>query len=206
MSEPDKTFRNRLLDVEKTDDAYKQRYERQVREMFEKKMNYPGRAGFAVLTIVGLLTALPFAELTFSNIGFGMGLIVRVVTIPALVLALTWAVMTGWIAARGRFNLKTLPPRMAGIGIALGFFGVVLFLFVFIVPVTLEDPADLRSTWNTVLGIQLSLIAFFFLVIVGLCLVLRLLYRIQFQTREKLLEIEYRLAQIDERFEGRAKK
>jgi len=174
--------------------------------MFEKKLSYLGRAGFAALALVGLLAALPFAELTFSKVGSGMEYVVRIVTIPGLVLALTWAVVTGWIAARGKFNLRTMPPRIAGIGIVLGFFGIVLYLFVFIVPVTLNDPTDVRSTWSGVLGIQLSLIAFVFLVIVGLCVVLRILYRTQFQTREKLLEIEYRIAELAEKVESKSSK
>jgi hypothetical protein len=200
MNEKDKTMRDRLLDVEKPNIANREEYQKRMQAIVSKKLSLLERLGFAALAIVGLLAALPFAELSFSKVGPGMEFVVRIVTIPGLVLALTWAVVTGWIAARGLFNLRTLPPRIAGIGIALGFFGVVLYLFVFIVPITMHDPTDARS----IFGIQLSLIAFFFLIIVGLCVVLRILYRIQFQTREKLLEIEYRIAELAEKFEGKS--
>jgi Na+/proline symporter len=203
MNRTDKTMSERLVDAEKTNTTHREEYQKLMQAIVSRKLSFLERLGFAALAIVGLMAAFPFAELSLSKIGSGMGFIVRIVTIPGLVLALTWAVVTGWIAARGLFNLRTLPPRIAGIGIALGFFGVVLFLFVYIVPVTLNDPTDVRSTWSGVWGIQLSLIAFFFLIIVGLCVVLRLLYRIQFQTREKLLEIEYRIAELAEKVEGK---
>jgi hypothetical protein len=199
MTEKDTAIRERLLDMEKPGIANREEYQKRMQAIVSRKLSFLERIGFAALAIVGLLAALPFAELSFSKVGSGMEFVVRIVTIPGLVLALTWAVVTGWIAAGGRFNLRTLPPRIAGIGIALGFFGIVLFMFVFIVPITMQDPTDARS----ILGIQLSLIAFFFLVIVGLCVVLRLLYRIQFQTREKLLEIEYRIAELAEKVERR---
>ncbi len=200
MNEKDTNMRDRLLDIEKPNVANREEYQKRMQAIVSKKLSFLERLGFAALAIVGLLAALPFAELTFSKVGPGMEFVVRIVTIPGLVLALTWVVVTGLIAVRGLFNLRTLPPRIAGIGIALGFFGVVLYLFVFIVPITMHDPTDARS----IFGIQLSLIAFFFLVIVGLCVVLRLLYRIQFQTREKLLEIEYRIAELAEKVERKS--
>jgi Na+/proline symporter len=202
MNELDRTFRNKLLDVEKTNATYKQRYEKEVRAMFEKKLSYLGRAGFAALAVVGLLAALPFADLAFSKVGAGMGFYARVVTVPGLVLALAWAVLMGWVAIRGKLSLRTLPPRIASIGIVLGFFCIVLYLFVFIVPITRNNPTD----WRSIFGIQLALIAFFFLVTIGLCVVLRILYRTQFQTREKLLEIEYRIAELAEKVESKSSK
>ena len=200
MNDEDTKMRDRLLDVEKTNIAHREEYKKYMQDMVSRKLSFLGRIGFAALAIVGLLAALPFAELTFSKVGQGMAFVIRIVTVPGLILALTWAVVMGWIAARGKFNLRTLPPRMAGLGIALGFFGVVLYLFVFIVPITMHDPTDARS----IFGIQLSLIAFFFLVILALCVVLRILYRIQFQTREKLLEIEYRIAELAEKVERKS--
>ena len=199
MSELDKSMSEKLLNMEKPNTAKLAEYQRQMQTILSKKLSLFGRVGFAALAIFGLVAALPFAELSFSNVGPGMKCVVRIVTIPGLVIALAWALLTGWIAASGRFNLRTLPPRIAGLGIALGFFGVVLYLFVFIVPITMHDPTDARS----IFGIQISLIAFFFLVIVGLCIVLRLLYRIQFQIREKLLEIEYRIAELAEKVENK---
>ena len=198
MNKKEETIREGLLAMEKKDIDKKSEYEKQINAMVSKQLSFPARFGFAALAIVGLLFALPFAEMSFSKVGPGLEFIVRIVTIPGLVLALTWAVVTGWIAARGQFNLRTLPPRMAGLGIILGFFGIVLFLFIFIVPITLHKPTDASS----IFGIQLSIIAFFFLVTIGLCVLLRILYRMQFQVREKLLEIEYRIAEIAEKDES----
>jgi len=47
--------------------------------------------------------------------------------------------------------------------------------------------------------------AFFLLNIIGLCAILGTLYRGQFKSEEKLLEIEYHLADLAERTDPQAK-
>lgn len=202
MSETDKTFRDELLDMEKPSLGSKEEYERQVQAMVEKKVDYFWRVVFGALAGVGLLVALPFAEVALSRGGGFLGFFAHAVTILGLAVALAWAVLTGWVAIRGKLNLRTGPARMAALGIALGFFCVVLFLFVYIIPIMREAPTD----WRSIFGIQLSLIGFSFLVIVGLCVVLSVLYRTQFKTREKLLEIEYRIAELAEKMGGKSEK
>lgn len=202
MSETDKTFRDKLMDMEKASVGSKQEYERQVQTMVEKKISRLWRVVFAALAVVGLLVALPFGGWAFSNVGCGMGCFLRIFIVSGFIVALLWAILMGWIAIRGRYNSMTQPPRIVGLGIVLGFFCIVAFLFVYIIPITLHEPMDRRS----ILGIQLSIMGFSFLVIVGLCVVLSVLYRTEFQTREKLLEIEYYIAELAERMEGKSSK
>jgi hypothetical protein len=57
--------------------------------------------------------------------------------------------------------------------------------------------------WRIKLDEQLAIVVFFLLVFISLYLILRTLYRLEFRTREKLLEIEYRLADLAEKFEGK---
>ena len=78
---------------------------------------------------------------------------------------------------------------MATIGIAFGFFFMLYLMLVFIFPIALNESTD-----RSIIGIHIALIGFFFVVTVALCLIIRALYRVGFKTREKLLEIEYRLA------------
>ena len=167
--------------------------------MLEKKLNYFWRAGFAILSLLGLLAAIPFFELASSRMGHNdLGVFVRIVTVSGGMLALAWMVLMGWIAATGKFNLRNQPARMAAIGIAFGFFFMLYLMLVFIFPIALNEPTD-----RSIIGIHIALIGFFFVVTIALCLIIRALYRVGFRTREKLLEIEYRLADLAEKFDSK---
>ena len=203
MNKSENTFRDKLLDMEKPNSNYREKYEKEVKAMLEKKLNYLWRVGFVVLGLVGLLVAISFAEMASSRGGDdSLRLFARLVTVPGAVLGLAWSVLMGWVAVTGKLNLRTQPARMAAIGVALGFFFVAYFMFRFVVPITVENPTDYRS----ILGVQLALIGFFFVVTVGICLLLRIAYRTEFKTREKLLEIEYRIAELAEKVEGKSEK
>ncbi len=203
MNKSEKIFRDRLLDMEKTSTNYREKYEKEVKAMFEKKLNYSWRVGFVALGLAGLLAAIPFAELASKRMGDEtLGLFIRLVTVPGALLGLAWSVLMGWVAVKGKLNLRTQPARMAAIGVALGFFSTACFMFTFVVPITVENPTDYRS----ILGIQLALIGFFLVVTIGICLILRIAYRTEFRTREKLLEIEYRIVELAEKVEGESAK
>ncbi len=127
-----------------------------------------------------------------------LGLFVRAVAILGAILPLAWMVLMSWIAIRGKLNLKNQPVHMAVIGIALGFFCYYPFMFTFVLPIALQYPTDYRSKC----GPQLALIGFFFVITLGLCLMLSVLCRAGFRNREKLLEIEYRILELSEKLEN----
>ena len=79
----------------------------------------------------------------------------------------------------------------------MGFAVITQLMFMYIIPITRENPLDLRS----VLGTQLIFTLFFFLIILVLCVILKKIYNSEIKTREKLLEIEYRIADIAEKLE-----
>ncbi|GAH78854.1 unnamed protein product, partial [marine sediment metagenome] len=91
---------------------------------------------------------------------------------------------------------------MAGVGLSLAFFSIAIFMFMFVVPITVENPID----WRSIFGAQLAFMGFFFLVTIGLCVILRILYRIEFKNSEKMLEIEYQLAELAEKIQGKPQK
>lgn len=203
MDKSDETFRDKLLEIEKPNVNYKEKYEKEIQAMLEKKLTSLGRAGFAVLAIVGLLAAIQFGGPAFSKLPANeVGFFIRAVTVPGLVLALAWAALMGWVAVKGTFNLRTQAPAIAGICLLLGFFFIAEMMFMFVVPVTFENPID----WRSIFGTQLALMAFFFLITIALCVILSILYRTEFRTREKLLEIEYHLAELAEKIQGKPQK
>ena len=199
-NQSNKTFSDKLLEMEKPNTTYKELFERQVQEVFEKKLNYPSRVGLLVLSIVGLLIAIPCGEMAFSTrVGSEFALSVLIVYISGMVLAIAWAILMGWVAVRGKLNLRIQLSRIVTIGIALGFFFMLDFTGRFVLP-------SARDENKPVFGTLLVLIGFFFIVTVGLCLILRVLYRTAFKTYEKLLEIEYRLAELAEKIEDKSDK
>jgi hypothetical protein len=199
MNESRQAFRDELLSMEKRNAIYKNKFEKEAQKMFEKKLSYIWRAGFAVLSIIGLLAFIPFFELASSKMGLeGLAIFVRTATVLGAVLSLAWMFLMGWIAIRGKLNLRTQPVHMAVIGIALGFFAVTHFMFTFVFPISLNYPTDYRS----ICGLQLALIGFFFVTTIGLCIILSFLCRTGLRNREKLLEIEYRILELAERMEN----
>ncbi len=200
MNQSNKTFSEKLLEMEKPNTTYKEQFEQQLQTVLEKRLNYAWRVGLAILGIVGLLIAIPCGEMAFSTrVGSGLALFVHIVYLSGMVLALSWAILMGWVAVRGKLNLRIQLSRIVTIGIALGFFFMLDFTGRFVLPLA-------RDENKPVFGTLLVLIGFFFIVTFVLCLILRVLYRAEFKTREKLLEIEYRLAELAEKLEAKPEK
>jgi hypothetical protein len=199
MNKSEKTFGEKLIEMEKPNPTCKEKYEKEVQTMLEKKLNHFWRAGFAVLSMLGLLAAIPFFNLASSRMGQNdLGLFVRIVTISGTIFSLAWMILMGWIAATGKLNLRNQLAHMAAIGIAIGFFFMAYFVFIFVLPVAMIEPTDYRS----ICGIQLALIGFFFVTTIALCLIIHALYHVGFRTHEKLLEIEYRILDLAEKMEN----
>ena len=89
-----------------------------------------------MLGIVGLLIAIPCGHMAFSRMSRELALFVRIIYLTGTVLALAWAALMGWIAARGKLNLRIQLSLIVTIGIALGFFFMLDF----------RDPAVFLAT------------------------------------------------------------
>ena len=198
-NQSNKTFSEKLLEMEKPNTTYKEQFEIQLQTALEKRLNYPCRIGLAILGVVGLLIAILCGQMVFSRISRELALFVRIVYLSGMVLTIAWAILMGWVAVRGKLNLRIQLSRIVTIGIALGFFFMLDFTGRFVLPLA-------RDENKSIFGTLLVLIGFFFIVTVGLCLILRILYRTEFKTREKLLEIEYRIAELAEKIEDKSDK
>jgi len=199
MNQSNKTFSEKLLEMEKPNITYKEQFEIQLQTSLEKRLNYAWRVGLLLLGVAGLLIAIPCGQMAFSRISRELALFVRIVYLSGMVLALSWAILMGWVAVRGKLNLRLQPAYIAIIGIALFFFFMLDFTGRFVLPLA-------RDENKAIFGTLLVLIGFFFIVTFVLCLILRVLYRAEFKTREKLLEIEYRIAVLAEKIEAKPDK
>lgn len=196
MNRPDQTLRERLLNMETLNSPSKEVYREQVRTLLDKKLRPLERIGFALLALVGLWTAGGFSAPAFTpTYDMKDDVLYRVPMIFSFLVSVAWTALTGWAAFRGVVR-RTHRPWIAATALAMGFVYVVALMFIFVTPVSQEES-------RAALGTQFALIGFFLLNTVGLCAILGVLYRGQFRSQEKLLEIEYRLAELVEKVEKR---
>ncbi len=194
MSESDKTLRERLLNMETTQPMTNETYRKQVQALLDTRLSVAKRAGFALLALVGLWTAGAFTKPAFTPThDMKDDVFYRLPMIFSFLISVVWMVLTGWAALRGVVR-RTHRPWIAATTLAMGFVYIVALMFIFVTPISQEES-------RTALGTQFALIGFFLLNTIGLCAILSVLYRGQFRSQEKLLEIEYRLADLAERFD-----
>lgn len=113
-----------------------------------------------------------------------------------------WAVLqetwVGYLAISDKYGLRINLSHITGIGLAISFILTIVFTLVQEYALVRANPQD----WRVKLDEQFAVTIFFMLIFVGLFLILRVLYRLEFKTREKLLEIEYRILELAEKMEN----
>lgn len=113
-----------------------------------------------------------------------------------------WAVLqetwVGYLVISGKYGLRINLSLITGIGLAISFILTIVFTLVQEYALVRANPQD----WRVKLDEQFAVTIFFMLVFVGLYLILRVLHRLEFKTREKLLEIEYRILELAEKMEN----
>jgi len=196
MTEFDRTLRERLLNMETLHPMPRETYREQVQAMLDTRLSVAQRIGFALLALVGLWTAGAFTAPAFTpTYDMKDDVLYRVPMIFSFLVSVAWTALTGWAALRGVVR-RTHRPWITATALALGFVYIVALMFIFVTPISQEES-------RAALGTQFTLIGFFLLNTIGLCAILGVLYRGQFRSQEKLLEIEYRLADLAERIEKR---
>jgi hypothetical protein len=197
MNERDTTLRERLLNMETPNTTQQGTHRERVKALLDTRLDVVKRIGFALLALVGLWATVAFGKPAWMAArDWEEAFVYRMFTIFAFFVSVAWTVLTGWAAVSGVVR-RTHRPWIVALSLAMGFCYVVTLMFMFVVPISLEES---RST----LGTQFALIGFFLLNTIGLCAILGVLYRGQFKSQEKLLEIEYNLADLAEKIEKRA--
>lgn len=193
MNESKKTFRDKLLDMEIPNPALKEKYEREVRAMVEKKLTGVTKLahigglvmGLGFLIIFG--TAAIIAPKEFPLWGraiFALGAVFGFIIIA----------FEAWLLKKGTINLKTDDVAMAGLGWG---FVVIVTTIVLVFSGKLPDP---------LIGIRMIVNLLVFEIAAGFMLNKAFLQRSELNMREKLLEIEHRLAEISEKIEKNQEK
>ena len=193
MNKSNKTFRDKLLEIEKPNPALKEKYEREVQAMVEKKITGVTKLAHICSLVMGLGflalfgTVAIMAPKEFPLWGrsiFALGAIFGFIIIA----------FEAWLLKRGTIDLKKDEVAMAGLGWG---FVVIVTTIVLVFSGKLPDP---------LIGIRMVVYLLFFEIAAGFMLNKAFMQRSELNTREKLLEIEHRLAEISEKIENNQQK
>ena len=185
MKNINKTFRDNLIDQETPNLTLKQQYERKVQEMIEKKLTLPMKIGHILGLCLGLFFLITFGTIAiilpkelppFVRFGFGLGAL----------FGLLFVIMEIMILKKGSFNV--IKDEMAFAGVSWGFI-IIMSTFILVFGDQFPDPTR-------------SLVSMLFFLIPAAAFLLRaLILGSEARTQEKLLEIEYRIAELTETIE-----
>jgi len=182
MTEQRRPFSERLIRCESPTPALREKYRKEIHAMFEKKLGPWGRAMWAFWTVFGLAMAVVFGVTIvyaygdlppWAIAGFGLGVF----------FALGCAALSGWIAWSGRLQLKRQPPAMVGL--------MWVFIVFYVTLLMVFAP-------QSIVGLRMLISGLVFLVFGVAFLLAGRTEQAELRTREKLLEIECRLADLSE--------
>ncbi|HUV40357.1 MAG TPA: hypothetical protein VMW23_01045 [Sedimentisphaerales bacterium] len=188
MNKSNKTFRDKLLDIEKPNSALKEKYEREVQAMVEKKLTGLRKLGTVVSLVMGLGFFVLFGTLAVI-VPKEFPLWGRAIWAVGSVFGLTFAGLAVLVLKKGTVNLKTDERAMAGLG--WGFI-VIVTTIVLVFSGTLPDP---------LIGVRMIVYLLVFEVAAAVGLIKAFINRSDLKMREKLLEMEHHLAEMSEKME-----
>lgn len=177
-------FRARLLKSERFNPEFKEKYNREVAMLLEKKLTAPRK--WAMITLIAVMLGQAafflYAVIAFSalpllgHIGFGVGVL----------FSLSFAVLLFSIVRRGSINIKSDSNWYAGL------------IWVFLVIMITLFMLLAGSMHDTARGISMVLNGLVFLIFGVVFLLQNTITQANLKLQEKLLEIEFRLAEMKE--------
>jgi len=188
MNKISKSLRDRLIESEQFSLNLKEKYEKEIRAMLEIKMSKIFRWSYLVGGILALGVAAFFAygAMLFKGVMFYKDSQIwgRIIFSLGSIFSLAWAGLMLWIAKTGTFHLKKHPSAIAG----LTWVGTVLLTTIFLV-MAARDPDSTKSVFIVVASSV-------FLICASAGLILMRVVLAELNTRERLLKIELRLAEL----------
>ena len=182
MNETNYEFSERLLKSEQVTPSLKEKYSKEIQAMIEKKITGVQRFVWLASAIGGLAFAVLFGTLAVilpADFPWGG----RAIFALGLLFGLGWAFLGIKIFRHGSINLKT--DTWAAAGMAWGL-PVIIVTFCMV------------SAPDNIVGLRMILSGLVFLVMGALFLIQYYIERSELKTREKLLEIEFHLAELAE--------
>ena len=193
MNKSEKTFRDKLLETEKPNTGYKEKYKKEVKAMVEEKLTGIRKwqmIGFLIMSLgLGILfgtlaVIVPKEFPWWGRFGFAVG----------AVFCLAFVGMYARILKKGAINLRKDKVDIAWLG-----WGCVVIIGTIALVFSGKLP-------DRVVGVHWLVSVLFYLVAAGVLLLRAHIQRSEVNTREKLLEIEYRIAELAEKVESKSEK
>ncbi|MBN2588231.1 MAG: hypothetical protein JXA96_00080 [Sedimentisphaerales bacterium] len=190
MSKYDKKFDEKLLGLEKINPSLKERYEKEMKNMLEKKLTGWTKVSQYVSLIMGLGFAVLFG--TFAVIApKEFPLWGRSIFALGALFGLVLIIVQVSILKKGKLDLKK--DEIAGAGLGWAFI-VIVATIVLVFSGKLSD---------RIVAVQMLVNLIFFEIAAAVGLIKAFIQRSELNTREKLLEIELHLAELSEKFESK---
>ncbi|MGD9496273.1 MAG: hypothetical protein AB7Y46_08180 [Armatimonadota bacterium] len=185
MDEERRRFRDELIAADSVASDHRERYERAVQEMLHRQLSVAHKVGHVVGAVISAGLAVTFAVVAAT--GSELPVLARVAFGVGTVFSAGWAVLMVRIIVRGKVDLRGDANTMTGMT-----WGFVVILMTLLLLLTGEVRDGIQSLHMLVSGLV-------FLVMGAAFLITNRVDQAELKTRGKLLEIEYRLAQLSER-------
>ena len=192
MNKHTNEFAEQLVDAQPIDSVHQQKYKKEITAMYEKKLTGLNKVTWIFSTMMGLFFVGVFSW-AFAISADELPLLARLGFAAGALFGLGIAAYSVKILLRGKYNLKTDAKGM--LGMMWVFIVIMVTLFMMLAP-ELPDPNS---------GIFMLLNALIFLVMAATFMTTGRTDQAELKTREKLLEMECRLAEISEKLDQQPK-
>jgi hypothetical protein len=181
---PEPSFRDRLCELEPHNPLLRERYDKEIQAMFERKLSLPWKVFIATVSVgsLGIAAFLGYSALIHDE----LPPLARWGTAGGALFSLAWAALGGRALRRGSFELLFQPAAQAAL---LWIFAVLLeTCFLVLAP---QFPDHFHATVALFCGLVI-------LIAGGVMLVNARVGQAELRTQEALLRLEHRLAEMAE--------
>jgi len=180
------SFRERLLRLEQVTPALKERYDKEVQAMLEKRLTGTDRKVWLGGTVMSVVFAVFLGAMAIIPPLAEVPLLVRIPNAVGVLFCVAFAILGVRILLRGSMDLKFDTSVIIGMVWGLAVLTVIMFTVM-----SLLVPDRIVGLWMMIFGLVV-------LVVGAVFLIRHAIAQSELKTCEKLLEIEYRLAELAE--------
>ena len=180
------SFRERLLRLEQVTPALKERYDKEIQATLEKRLTRTDRKVWLGGTVMSVVFAVFLGAMAIIPPLAEVPLLVRIPNAVGVLFCVAFAILGVRILLRGSMDLKFDTSVIIGMVWGLAVLTVIMFTVM-----SLLVPDRIVGLWMMIFGLVV-------LVVGAVFLIRHAIAQSELKTCEKLLEIEYRLAELAE--------
>ena len=181
---PRPSLRDQLCELEVHNPLLRERYTQEIQAMLEKRLTFAGKLFLAAVVIASLAIAAYLGGLALVH--DELPTLARAGLVGGAAFGVAWAFLGGRTLRRGTWELRIQPAAMAAL--AWGFAVLLETCFLGLAP---QFPDHFQATVALFSGLVI-------LVGAGVMLVTVCIQQAELRTQERLLRLEYRIAEMSE--------